>query len=542
MGAHESADAAGTSRAEAARRALMDEAARYRPRSRPRRSVDDDRSFAASLGWAALGTILPGAGLLRTRWRPLGAAMLGTLLALGSVIGVIALFAPTLLMSVIALPGALTVAWVAIALYVPLWVISILATHLMLRPTPPQAWQRAVGAVVVGLLSLAVAAPTFTGARSLYDTEQLISGVLGQDNGSHDFGHALDPWANKERVNVLVLGGDAGADRTGTRTDTVILASIDTRTGDMILFSLPRQTQRMPFPPGSALAHRWPFGFTNGVPNDMEFALNSIYGNVPAMAPELFGAGVEDPGAEALKQAVGEALGLKVDFYAMVNLDGFVELINALGGITVNINQPVPVGGKNRSGNVPAVPPDRWLPPGPDQHLDGYDALWFARGRYGAERGDYERMARQRCVIQAVVGQADPTTIAANYEALTKAGRAIVATDVPTRQLPAMLTLALKVKDGAMTSLSFENDKDGFSTVNPDWNLVRQRVRDAIHPPAHPPAPPATEAPATEDPATVPEPSESAEPTAAPEPSSVVDECAYNPVPLHQDSTEGTEE
>ena len=62
-----------------------------------------------------------------------------------------------------------------------------------------------------------------------------------------------DPWADKPRLNILLLGGDAGKGRVGTRTDTVILASIDTKTGDTTLFSLPRNTARMPFPSDSPL-------------------------------------------------------------------------------------------------------------------------------------------------------------------------------------------------------------------------------------------------------------------------------------------------
>ena len=54
----------------------------------------------------------------------------------------------------------------------------------------------------------------------------------------------VDPWAGTPRVNVLLLGGDAGPDRRGLRTDTVILASIDTATGNAVLFSLPRNLER----------------------------------------------------------------------------------------------------------------------------------------------------------------------------------------------------------------------------------------------------------------------------------------------------------
>ncbi len=494
--------------------------------TRPRRAADET-SFGGSLGWALLGTFLPGAGLLRTRWRPLGALLFTLTLGVVAAVAVTLIVAPNILVAVLGIPRVLTIAWVGGAAFGLCWVISIVATHLLLRPFPARAWQRVAGSIVIGLLAFVVAAPSFVGARTLYDTSQFIEAVLVDANphgeAGGDFGNVLDPWADKERVNILVLGGDAGADRTGTRTDTVILASIDTQTGAMALFSLPRQTQRLPFPAGSALAKRWPHGFSSGADYDPEYALNAIYGNLPLMAPDAF-AGAEDPGAEALKMVVGEALGLQVDYYAMVNLDGFIELIDALGGITVNINQPIPVGGKNASGSDSAVPPDRWLPPGPDQHLNGYDALWFARGRYKTD--DYHRMTRQRCVLQAVVRQADAPRVAANYEALTKAGSNIVATDVPTKRLPAMVMLALKVRDATITSVSFENGKDGFSYSHPDWATAQQRVQDVLDPPPALPAP----STASPSPTAATSPSGTPSATATPQPEVIVDECAYNPV------------
>lgn len=498
--------------------------------------------FSRSLGWAVAGTILPGLGLTRTRWRTLGLVMIGLTLLLVVGGGLVAWLAPNLALSALVLPNMLTVAWVAVAAFGVLWATSIAATHLLLRPRTVSWWQRALGGIVVGLLALVVAAPSFAGARAIHDTSLLIDGVFGHESAEVDtsgesFGNAMDPWANKPRLNVLVLGGDAGADRTGTRTDTVILASIDTHSGDTVLFSLPRQTQNIPFPAGSALAQAWPNGFTNGRLNDQNYALNAIYDMVPDLTPEAIPATAEDPGAEALKLGVGAALGLKVDYYAMVNMDGFVEFVNALGGITVNINRPIPVGGRT-DGNIP---PDRWLTPGPDQHLNGSDALWFARGRYGIETGDYDRMSRQRCVIRAVVNEADPTTVMTNYEALSRAGREIVSSDVPNRRLPAMVALALRVKDGTMTSVSFENDKDGFSTSRPDWAVVHDRVQSALNPPPPPTVAPEPTASAQPEPtaSAQPAPTASGRPTPSPSatpaepapPASVEDECAYHPEP-----------
>ena len=510
----------------------------HHPHGRPRRPLAE-RTFSGSVGWTLLSALVPGLGLVKTRWRRLGLALTAVAVALLVVVGGAALVARGALLSWITSPELLTALWVGLALFGVGWVFTVVATHLLTRPSPASGVQRVAGSLLVGLISLGIAVPTFVGARSIHDTASLITAVFqdGTEPGAvpaPTFGNASDPWAHTARLNVLILGGDAGADRVGTRTDTVILASVNTRSGDTVLYSLPRQTLHMPFPEDSPLHDVWPNGFYLSGQEEGASMLNAMYAAVPVLAPDAIPAS-EDPGAKVLQLSVGEALGLQVDYYAMVNLDGFIELVNALGGITVNINKPVPVGGKNPTylGGSDGFPPDRWLTPGPNQHLNGYDALWFARGRY--QSTDYERMSRQRCVIQAISRQVNPATVLANYEALTKAGQNIVRTDVPNSLLPALLQLSGTVRSAPLRSISFENAKDGFSTSRPDWDVVRERVQESLDS-----APSPTAAPAPTD-----GPTPTTSPTAAPEPAptasgpvvteapdgtrSVADECAYDP-------------
>ena len=513
-------------------------------RGRPRR-VHDPRSCGASVGWTLAGAVIPGVGLIKTRWRPLGIVMVLGLVVAACMIALTAVLAPNALLGFAVRPAVLRVVWIALLVAGALWISTILLTHLGTRPRFPTGPQRVAGAALVGVLSLAIALPTFVGARSIYDTSSLIEGVFQgtddpADGTTDDWGTLTDSWAKKPRLNVLILGGDSGQSRraeVGARTDSVLVATIDTRTGQTSLISLPRQTQRMPFPAGSALKKAWPNGFTNGVPNDPEYFLNAMYNNVPTMTPDAVPATAKDKGAAVLKASVGEALGLPIDYYAMINMDGFIELIDALGGITVNINRPIPVGGSN-FGAPNAVPPDRWLEPGPSQHLNGWDALWYARGRYSYE--DYDRMARQRCMIQAVTAQANPATVLTNYESLARAGKNIVATDVPNALLPALLELALRVKGKPMTSMGFENGVDGFSTVTPTWTTVRERVKAFIAPvaattPTASAAPTATPTPTPVKPTKSPTPSKTRTPSASPTPSPTptpsvpADPCAYDP-------------
>lgn len=409
-------------------------------------------------------------------------------------------------------PGALRLLIVGVCVLAAAWLAVVVIGHLALRPGRLRAWQRGVGAVVVGLLAAAVAVPAVLVVRSATAQQDLIASVFPDDRRSATVTEPEDPanpFGDDQRVNVLLLGGDGGEGRRGVRTDTVIVASIATATGATTLFSLPRNLQDVPFPPGTPLAERWPDGFDAG--SESESLLNAIYRNGPRLAPDALGP-TDDPGADMLKLAVGEALGLPIDYYVLANLQGFVRLVDALGGITVNVNYYVPIGGEPTLG----IYPDAYIPPGPDQHLDGAAALDFARGRFGMN--DYDRMDRQRCAIEAIVEAADPVTLLWEYRELAAATRGLISTDIPRSVLDDFVDLALLIDDVDIRSVVF--DDTVITPAYPDYDRIRALVQEALHPSEAPPAvadaapvePPAAQDDAETDPAT-----------------DVADACAYDP-------------
>jgi LCP family protein required for cell wall assembly len=500
------------------------------------RAVSSPRTFRRAVLFTIAGTALPGLGLIAARRRVVGGVVLAafalTLLSLGVYAlvdwqGLLARFVnPTTLYR-------LSVALIALAL---VWVGVVVASHLSLRG-PANRAQRVAGGLLVGVLAFAVAAPMAVAARYSYDSASAVNGVFKSESTSKSatrptFGGKpskgataqQDPWADKPRLNILLLGGDAGKGREGTRTDTVILASIDTRTGDTTLFSLPRNTGRMPFPKDSPLRRSYPDGFTNGNGDDPEFFLNAMYGNLPANVPKDVLGATDDLGADALKLSVGAALGLSVDYYVLINLQGFSKMVDALGGITVNINSYIPIGGNTDLG----IPPKDFLRPGPNQKLDGRDALWYARGRFGSD--DFARMDRQRCVINAIIKQANPANMLARYEDVAKAGKQIVQTDMPQEVLPLMVDLSMRVKDGNVRSIVFRHNEDGFRSPRPDFNRMRQRVRVALGEAAADPGPGATpKSPTAKSPSGGSSSPKAAPKKRAPESENVDDTCAYNP-------------
>jgi polyisoprenyl-teichoic acid--peptidoglycan teichoic acid transferase len=487
------------------------------PEPRHRRA----RGFGSALGLTVLGAVVPGSAFLAAGRRVLGGITLVVFLLL--VGGGVWLARGGRQMVIRTAVDTDQLLWVVVGIGVLtlLWAVVIVAGYRMLLPLRTSGGRRALGALVVTLLVAAVAVPAVFAGRLASTQRDLIAGVFGDDGESATVDDSPDPFGDKERVNILLLGGDGGEGREGVRTDTVIVASIATETGDTTLFSLPRNLEDLPFPEGSPLAEVYPDGFESG--DESESLLNAVYRNGPADHPDILGP-TDDPGADFLKLGVGEALGLTLDYYVLVNLDGFSRLVDALGGITVNVNYYVPVGGNPGTGQLP----DAYIAPGPDQEMDGATALAFARGRFGLT--DYDRMDRQRCTIDAIIAAADPVTLLRQYQELAATTQDIVQTDIPRSVLDDLVDLGFLVKDASVRSVVF--DPSLIDPAYPDYDLMRQIVRDAIAPPAPVDDAPedTTAAPGTAAPA----------PPAPPGPvADVGDACAYDPVRAQEALAQG---
>ncbi len=389
------------------------------------------------------------------------------------------------------------------------WLLVAVASHRALEPTGLSAGKRLIGALVVVFATSLVLTPMAAGVQRAFVQRDLIESVAAPEDAKSNTTPELaegeeevDPWANKPRVNVLLLGGDGAPGRDGIRPDTQILASIDTKTGDTVLFSLPRNLQHVPFPEDSPLDEIYPEGYTD----HEESLLNALFDFVPANHPEAF-EGVAYPGADANKWAVEGALGIDVDYFVLVNLEGFEQLVDALGGITVDVKEDIPIGGIGTEISG-------YIEQGENQRLGGREALWFVRSRVNSD--DYERMERQRCLIGAIIDEADPMTVFRRYQELAAATKDIVYTDIPAAILPDFAELALKVKDASLRTLPFTNDV--INPQNPDFDLMHALVADALLPPAPSAATPSVTtsgSPSSGSPA--PSPSPSTDPTEATE-------------------------
>lgn len=474
----------------------VDDAAPYAASRRARRDALRRRRevrFGRFLGLTALGTAIPGAGLLAAGRRGWGRFLL-TLFVLGVIgIGVVLWFVPTSRLAATAFDREhLGVIGIVLAVVAAVWLVVALASHTALEPAGLSAGKRLVGSMVVVLVASVIVAPMAVGARYAWTQSHLIENISQESVTTPEL-DKHDPWADKQRVNVLLLGSDAGEGREGVRPDTLILASIDTGTGDTVMFSLPRNLEKVPFAPGTPLAQRYPGGFTNHINGDPDYLLNAVYNHAPLEVPPEVFSGSDDPGADATKLAVGGALGLDVDYYVMADLQGFKDIVNAMGGITIDVNYPIPIGSKRNDSGPGCTWPRDWILPGENQQLDGAQALWFARARCSPGHpdyahlpnpvtDDYNRMERQRCVIGAIADRADPVALLPRFQDLATATERNIKTDVPADMFPAFAELGLKVKDATITSLTF-TDQVIPDRSNPDFQQIHALVEEALEPP-----------------------------------------------------------
>ena len=264
------------------------------------------------------------------------------------------------------------------------------------------------------------------------------------------------PW-----VTLLLLGSDEGPRQRGDRTDTMIVAAIQRDTGRAVLFGVPRNLA----------------GLDTGAGIRFDRMLNALYqyGN---WYPHRFPGG-RDPGATALKQTISILLGIRIDYYAMVDLDGFVDVVDALGGVRIKVKERIhdevtrPEWGETK--------PKIDVYPGRTYHFSGRTSLAYVRSRKGSS--DYRRMARQRCFLSALANQLDVGAVLRNFGSLARAVRTSVRTDVPLTRAPDLVRLAAGVDPRQTLTESF--GPDYFAGVGsegyiPNVAKVQSTVRTAI--------------------------------------------------------------
>lgn len=366
----------------------------------------------------------------------------------------------------------LTFLAIILAIIGVIWVLAIVISHFGLRKGHRYApWQNKMAGVLVVSLALIVGIPL--GVGSVYARVQgdTVSSLFGDSTGHAK--SAEDLWADKPYINVFLMGRDNGDDREGTRPDTMLVASIDTKTGNTALISVPRNLAFPIFPEGSELDEAWPDGFRPTGQSSVDL-INSVWQWGEQNKGDIGNPHGLEPGMFTTMQAVEGSLGLNLDYWASVDMGGFEDVVDAIGGVKIDVERPIPMGGgKSMSGAANEV--YGWVDPGP-QTLRGKDALWYVRSREGSD--NYDRMCRQQRMIKTTLDQVDPRELATAYPKLANSATKNIATSIPQNEVPAFIELAVSMQKGDVTTVQINNDVT--PTYDPDFDVLHKWILDEV--------------------------------------------------------------
>lgn len=207
----------------------------------------------------------------------------------------------------------------------------------------------------------------------------MANGVVGKFTRAEDIEHieGVELVSDKNVRNILLIGCDK-ANGGSSRSDSIMIASVNKSTGKITICSILRDT------------HLY-------IPGEREAKVNSAY---------AWG------GANLLIQTIEHNFGIKIDDYATVNFEMFTALVDGLGGVDVEVTEDEADYINNRHKYGYEKKPDTFES-GESVHLNGYQALWYSRIR--KLDSDFMRTQRQRKVISAIAskvkGQINPIGI-----------------------------------------------------------------------------------------------------------------------------------
>jgi LCP family protein required for cell wall assembly len=286
--------------------------------------------------------------------------------------------------------------------------------------------------------------------------------------GSRDVLVGRSPAFERPWITLLLLGSDSGPGQWGDRTDTMIVVALQRGTGRAAAFGIPRNLVEVPL-----------VGYAAGTLRRFHEPLNGLYA-FARTRPELF-PGTPDAGATALKQTLSRLLGIRIDYYALVDLNGFVDMVDALGGVRIHVKERLvdevtrPAWGQTK--------PTIDVYPGHTYHFFGRTALAYVRSRKASD--DYTRMARQRCFLSALARQLDVVRVLRNFRSLAATVEASVRTDIPLSRAPDLVRLARRVEPRQTLTATFGRAyilrrRAGDRYPIPNVAKIRATVRDVI--------------------------------------------------------------
>jgi LCP family protein required for cell wall assembly len=302
-----------------------------------------------------------------------------------------------------------------------------------------------------------------------------------------------------ERITILLVGGDGGPGRSGSRADSINVVTMNVETGKAAVFGIPRNMTHVALPDEWSTAfvdlekqltpwdekRKWTDADGDGEPDQFE-PCHCFPDQINAVYPFTRGwtdtyPNERDPGLAALRDVLEIMLDLEIDYYAFVNMGGFVDVVDALGGVNVYATRPVTIE------MSPAKEGDEWhvVSVGTGwNRLNGLDALGYVRERRSSS--DYTRMQRQRCLLKAVAAKATPSVVLSRFSRLANAMSKSVKTDIDVSYLPTLLEYVAQLDFEDIATVGFVPPYytpvvDFRGKPTPDLQRIRAMVTYALN-------------------------------------------------------------
>jgi LCP family protein required for cell wall assembly len=438
-------------------------------RIRPDTGYLDRRRLAA----AGLSAVLPGLGQLFNGRRQLAALFLIPSLILLAVALVLALTqSPARLVAWMANPSVLgTILTLNLLLLV--WrIVATMQAFLDTRWHGPSGRAGIIGLVVILVLVVVPHGVAWRYGTALGDTfSKVFSGATLGSTGLPDDDRGSPGPAENERINVLLIGVDKLPWRTATLTDAMMVVSLDPVGKTVSMLSLPRDLINVPLGDGDVYGPK----------------LNSLMSYADRHRDEFPRGGIA-----ALEGAVSELLDVPIHYFARIDFYGFVDIVDAVGGVDVKVAE----GFSDPLYTSFGHPKPGWSITAGSHHLGGIDALAYARARKGLGESDFTRAARQQQVLLAI-----RDTVAKDGSLLWKLPQLLeltgnlVTTNLPVDRLPTLAAIADEVGDDAITRsvirhplVKSKNTQYGSSLV-PNVKAIQAVAHDLFPTPGTEPIP-----------------------------------------------------
>ncbi len=342
---------------------------------------------------------------------------------------------PEILLARVLLIPTAALTLVVLTVLLAVWRVASMAATFYVRPTPvatgtprwlttgPPAARQRRGLALFVVLALVVIVShgliAWTGLAFLDASSQIFVTGVDTPPTKIDGQVPTTPYATPVlggRINVLVIGSDAGLGYNHSLTDSMIVVSVDPTGKSVAMLSFPRDIAEFPLYSG---------GTFNG-------KLNSLVEYAAAHPNQM-----ADGGLGTLTREIGFLLGVPIHYYAYVNLAGFKSVVDLAGGVTVDNPRAISDPGYE----FPDGAVGFFLSAG-SHHLDGRLALAYVRSRNGVGDNDFTRARRQQQVLIALRDRLTDPSLLTKLPDLLKALAATVQTDFPADGVPDLLQLA----------------------------------------------------------------------------------------------------